>query len=43
LRIGSTTILPLRAISGPICVSHARRLFEFTCIAHDPQMALRQE
>ena len=43
LRIGSTTILPWRAISGPICVWQASRLFELTSIAQEPQIALRQE
>jgi hypothetical protein len=42
-RIGSTTILPWFATSGPTCVSHASRLFELICIAHDPQITLRQE
>ena len=43
LRIGSTTMRPWRATSGPTCVSHASRLFELICIAHEPQIALRHE
>src|ERR1700693_1012325 len=42
LRIGSTTSRPCFAISSPIGVWQARRLFELITIAHEPQIALRQ-
>ena len=42
-RIGSTTIRPCWATSGPTGVWQASRLLELMSMAQEPQMALRQE